>query len=56
MENQKTEDPVVSIRMNKKVIELVDKERKRINTPRSSWIVQAVVEKLERLGYDIERE
>jgi hypothetical protein len=56
MKNKKEEDPVVTIRMKKKVIELIDKERGRINTPRSSWIVQAVVEKLEKLGYEIERE
>jgi len=55
MEEQDREDRVVTVRMNINIIELVDKERKRINTPRSSWIVQAVVEKLEKIGYEIER-
>ena len=48
------EGQVVTLRIRKNIVELVDKERSKFSSPRSSWITQAVVEKLERLGYEIE--
>lgn len=48
------EEQIVTLRMRKNIVELVDKERSKFSSPRSSWITQAVVEKLERLGYEIE--
>ncbi len=47
------EDIVVTLRMKKWVVALIDKERSKFSTPRSSWITQASVEKLEKLGYEI---
>lgn len=44
----------VSLRMKKRIVKLVDEEREKFSTPRSSWIIQAVVEKLERLGYELD--
>lgn len=47
-------EQMVSLRVKKSIINLIDKERSKYSSPRSSWIIQAVVEKLERLGYEIE--
>jgi len=47
-------DQVVTLRIKKSIIELIDKERSKFSAPRSTWITQAVVEKLEKLGYEIE--
>lgn len=50
-----TKDTVVTtLRIKKNVITLVDKERAKFSAPRSTWITQAVVEKLEKLGYEID--
>lgn len=48
------EEQIVTLRIRKNIVELVDKERSKFSSPRSSWITQAVVEKLERLGYEID--
>lgn len=47
-------DQVVTLRVKKSIIELIDKERSKFSAPRSTWITQAIVEKLEKLGYEIE--
>jgi hypothetical protein len=55
LENNVTsiEEKVVTLRIKKNVIELIDKERSKFSAPRSTWITQAIVEKLEKLGYEI---
>lgn len=45
---------VTTLRIKTNVIKLVDKERAKFSAPRSTWITQAVVEKLEKLGYEID--
>ena len=51
----KTQDSVLTtLRIKKSVITLIDKERAKFSAPRSTWITQAVVEKLEKLGYEID--
>lgn len=52
-EETSSEFVVVTLRMQKSVTSLIDRERIKFSAPRSSWITQAVVEKLERLGYEI---
>lgn len=47
------DDVVVTLRMKRKIVDLVDIERGKYSAPRSSWITQAVLEKLEKLGFDI---
>lgn len=47
------EDKVVTLRVKKNIIDLIDKERSKFSAPRSTWITQAIVEKLEKLGYEI---
>ncbi len=47
------EDHIVTLRIKKSIIELIDKERSKFSAPRSTWITQAIVEKLEKLGYEI---
>lgn len=47
------EEKVVTLRVKKNIIELIDKERSKFSAPRSTWITQAIVEKLEKLGYEI---
>lgn len=53
LSSEKTEELVVTLRIKKSIVELIDKERSKYSSPRSSWITQAVVEKLEKLGYEI---
>lgn len=48
-----SDEQIVTLRVKKSVVELIDKERSKYSTPRSSWITQAIVEKLEKLGYEI---
>lgn len=43
----------VSIKMNKKIVDLIDEQRKYNRMSRSSWVSQAVIEKLSRLGVEI---
>lgn len=50
---QTQEELTVSLRVRKSIVDLVDNDRAKYSAPRSSWIIQAVVEKLERLGYEI---
>ncbi len=52
-QNKKTEEQIVTLRIKKSIVELIDKERSKYSAPRSSWITQAIVEKLEKLGYEI---
>lgn len=47
------QEKMVTLRVKKSIVSLIDKEREKFSTPRSSWIIQAAVEKLEKLGYDI---
>ena len=47
------EEKVVTLRVKKNIIDLIDKERYKFSAPRSTWITQAIVEKLEKLGYEI---
>ncbi len=51
--NKSSEEQLVTLRIKKSVVELIDKERSKFSSPRGSWITQAVVEKLEKLGYEI---
>lgn len=51
--SKRDDEQIVTLRVKKNVVELIDKERYKFSTPRSSWITQAVVEKLEKLGYEI---
>jgi len=53
LQNKKTEEQIVTLRIKKSIVELIDKERSKYSAPRSSWITQAIVEKLEKLGYEI---
>jgi hypothetical protein len=52
--SQSSEDQIVTLRVKKSIIEVIDKERSKFSAPRSTWITQAIVEKLEKLGYEIE--
>lgn len=49
-----SEDHIVTLRVKRPIIDLIDKERSKFSAPRSTWITQAIVEKLEKLGYEIE--
>ena len=48
------DEKMVTLRIKSSVVGLIDKERSKYSTPRSSWITQAIVEKLEKLGYEID--
>jgi hypothetical protein len=50
----KHDERVVTLKLKNKIVDMIDKERDKYGGPRSSWIVHAIVEKLERMGYDIE--
>jgi hypothetical protein len=45
---------IVTLRIKKHIVEIIDKERSKFSAPRSTWITQAIVEKLEKLGYEID--
>jgi hypothetical protein len=49
----KPDEMVVSLKIKKAIVKLVDSERSVYSMPRSSWIIQAIVEKLDRLGLEI---
>jgi hypothetical protein len=49
----KQDEQIVTLKVKKKIVELIDLDRSKYSSPRSSWVIQAVVEKLERLGYEI---
>ena len=49
-----SEDLIVTLRVKKNIVDLIDKERSKFSAPRSTWITQAVVEQLEKLGYEID--
>lgn len=51
--NKAVDEQTVTLRVKKAIVELVDQERAKFSAPRSSWIIQAMVEKLEKLGYEI---
>ena len=53
MPSNTIEDQVVTLRIRKNVVKLIDRERSKFSAPRSTWITQAIVEKLEKLGYEI---
>lgn len=49
----KQDEQIVTLKIKKKIVDIIDLERSKYSSPRSSWIIQAIVEKLERLGYEI---
>lgn len=49
----KNDETVISIRLKNYIKDMIDLDREKYSTPRTSWIVQAIVERLERQGYDI---
>lgn len=54
--SEKTEEMTVSLKVKKVLVELVDSDRDKFKQTRSSWIIQAMVEKLERLGYELKKD
>jgi len=53
---EKKEEIMVSLRIKKNISDLIDKDRSKFSMARSTWIVQSIVEKLERLGYEVDYE
>lgn len=51
----KPDEMMVSLKVKKHIVELIDQEREKYKQPRSSWVIQAVVEKLEKIGHEIEQ-
>ena len=51
----KPDEMTVSLKAKKYIVELIDQEREKYKQPRSSWVIQAVVEKLEKIGHEIEQ-
>ena len=49
-----TPEKSVSLKINEKLVDLVDKVRLSSKTTRTAWIIQAMREKLERLGHDLD--
>lgn len=50
----KSDEQVVTLKVKRKIVALIDSEREKYSSPRSSWIIQAIVDKLEKLGYEID--
>jgi len=51
--NYKKDEMIVTMRIKKKIVNLIDSDREKYSTPRSSWIVQAIIDRLERSGYEV---
>ena len=49
----KPDEMIVSLKIKKAIVKLIDSERTVYSMPRSSWVIQAIVEKLDRLGLEI---
>lgn len=49
----KPDEMTVTLKVKKSIIELVEGEREKFKQSRSSWIIQAMVEKLEKIGHEI---
>lgn len=49
----KPDEMTVSLKIKKSIVEILDKERAKFKQPRSSWIIQCIVEKLEKIGYEV---
>ncbi len=47
------DDAVTSMKWPNWLVRIVDFDRKSTKIPRSSWILTAVMEKVERQGYDV---
>ena len=45
---------VITLRVRRAISKLIDLERTKFSMPKSSWITQAIVEKLERMGHEID--
>lgn len=45
---------VVTLRMRNDLLDLIDQDRAKYNMPRGTWLTQVAVEKLEKLGYEVE--
>lgn len=50
----KADEQVVTLKVKRKIVALIDSEREKYSAPRSSWIIKAIVDKLEKLGYEID--
>jgi hypothetical protein len=51
---QKPDDVVsVSLKMKKVLVQLIEEQCEHSRMPRSTWITQAVIDKLTRLGIEI---
>lgn len=51
---KKPEMQNISLKLNSKIVDTIEKELIKYNMPRSAWITQAIVERLERIGYEVE--
>jgi Leu/Phe-tRNA-protein transferase len=51
---KKPGDQSYLLNMNKKILDTIDKIRAKSFDTRKSWIVKAILEKLEKLGYNID--
>lgn len=52
----KPDEMVVSLKIKKAIVKIIDRERSVYSMPRSTWIIQSIVEKLDRLGLEIDFE
>lgn len=48
------DERIVTLKVTNKIVDLVDKDRSPTKTPRTAWIMQAIIDRLERLGYDLD--
>ena len=46
-------EKMISLKVDQEIISLVDKDRSKVKTSRTSWIIQAIVDRLERMGYEV---
>lgn len=53
LKTPKEAETFIGLRIHKRLVELVDSDRELSRIPRSAWVTQAIIEKLERAGYEL---
>jgi hypothetical protein len=45
----------IGLNIRKELLELIEKDRSLSRLPRAAWVTQAIIEKLERAGYELKK-
>lgn len=54
-ENEQKDLNFIGLRIRKELFDLIEEDRRLSMLPRASWVTQAIIEKLERSGYELKK-